>query len=182
MSNNSTFNTIIGVAGLLSIGYGIAMHTKLSKISKRLDKGIDDLADNMEIDIPEEMVKKAVDRAVSTATKNAADRAVGDVVSEIRRDIQREVANAVEKEYQTVKDKVLGEITVAASKIDEAKVRRDVELAATKAALDKFDINLDHILKKFSDDWDNTAKIYGAIKNMVTPTTRSPGEFVVKIG
>ena len=183
MSNNSTFTTILGVAGLLGLGYGIAMHTRLSKISKRLDKGIDDLADNMEIDIPEEMVKKAIDKAVATATRNAADRAANEAVNEVRRDIQREVANAVEKEYQSVKDKVLAEITVAASKIDEAKVRHDVEQAAMKAALDKFDVNLDGILKKFSDDWDNTAKIYGAIKNMVTPTTtRAPGEFVVKLG
>ena len=183
-NNNSTLNTIIGIAGLLGIGYGIAMHTKLSKISKRLDKSIDDLADNMEIDIPEEMVSKAIDKAVATAAKNAADRAANEAVNEVRRDIRSTVSNAVENEYQSIKDKVLSETTVAASKIDVAKVRADVEQAAKKAALEKFDVNLDGVLQKFSDDWDNTAKIYGAIKNMVTPTTttRAPGEFVFKLG
>lgn len=182
-NNNSTFNTFIAVAGLLGIGYGIAMYTKLSKISKRLDKSIDDLADDMEIDIPEELVKKAIDKSVDASAKNAADRAANEALGEIRRDIRNAVFTAVENEYQSIKDRVLAETTVAASKIDVAKVRRDVERAATKMATDKFEANLDPILQKFNDDLDNTAKIYSAIKGMMTPaTTRAPGEVVLKIG
>ena len=180
-NNNSTFTTFIAVAGLVGIGYGIAMHTKVSKIAKRLDKSIDDLADDLEIDIPDELVKKAIDKAVSTAAKNAADNAANEAVKELRRDIHTTVANAVEGEYQIVKDKVLAEVTVAASKIDEAKVRAEVERAATKMVTDKFDVNLDHILHRFEDNLDNAAKIYTTVKNMTTPT-RAPGEFVFKIG
>lgn len=181
-TNTSIINTIIGVAGLFGLGYGLAMHTKLAKVSERLECSIDDLADNMEIDIPEELVNKAVEKAVATAVKTAVDKATSEAVNEVRRDIRREVANAVEKEYDSIKDNVLKEITVAASKIDTAKVRRDVEEAAKKMALDKFDANLEGVLEKFSSDWDNTAKIYSAIKNMVTPAPSSNREFVVRVG
>lgn len=183
-NNNSIITTIIGVAGLVGLGYGFAMHTKLSKVSERLDRSIDSLADDMEIDIPEELVNKAVEKAVASAVKTAVDKATNEAVNEVRRDIRREVANAVEKEYDSVKDNVLKEVTVAASKIDVVKVRKDVEEAAKKMALEKFDANLEGILEKFSSDWDNTAKIYSAIKNMVAPTPApsSNREFVVRVG
>lgn len=51
-------------------------------------------------------------------------------------------------------------------------------------ALEKFDANLEDVIKKFSDDWDNTAKIYSAIKNVVAPAPASISgrEFVVRVG
>ena len=186
MSNNSTINAIIGIAGLLGIGYGIAMHTKLSKISNRLDKSIDDLADNMEIDIPEEMVNRAVEKAVSHAAKTAVEKATTQAIAELKRDIQREVSIAVEKEYSSIKDNVLKEATLSASKIDVARVRRDIEAAAKKMALDKFDYNLDDILQKFNCDLDNTAKIYQAIRTMMVPnsgtSSNNTKEVILRVG
>lgn len=185
LTNNSTLNTIITVAGLVGIGYGLAMHNKLAKVSERLDRSIDSLADNMEIDIPEEMVNKAVEKAVAMAAKNAASIAANNAVAEVKRDIRNKVSDAVEKEYESIRDKVLSAATVSASKIDVDRVRRNVEAAATKAALDKFDVNLEGILKKFNDDLDNTAKVYSAIKNIMNPvnaTTPTPKEYVFRVG
>lgn len=186
-TNNSTLNTIITVAGLIGIGYGLAMHNKLAKVSERLDRSIDSLADSMEIDIPEEMVNKAIDKAVAIAAKNAATTAANNAIAEVKRDIRNKVSDAVEKEYDTIKDKVLSAATVSASKIDVDRVRRDVEAAATKAAIDKFDVNLDDITKKFMSDLDNTLKISTAVRNALYPAaTTNPNpntrEYVIKVG
>ena len=186
-SNNSIISTLIGAAGLIGLGYGLAMHTKIAKVSERLDQSIDSLADNMEIDIPDELINKAVDKAVSAAAKNAVSIATNNAVAEVKHDIRVKVSAAVEKEYESIKDNVLKEIIVATSKIDESRVRREVEKAAKEAALKKFDDNLDDILEKFNGDLDNTAKIYSAIKNVLntsTPAqvTPSPKEYVFRVG
>lgn len=187
-TNNSTFNTIIGILGIAGLSYGLAMRTKMAKVSERLDRSIDSLAGDMEIDIPEEMVNKAIERAVATAAKNAATTAVNNALGEIKRDIHSKVSTAVENEYYAIKDKVLAEATVAASKINVDRVRRDVEKAAEKMALEKFDANLDGIVKKFTDNLDNSAKIYSAIQSVLNPATATPTpvntgrEFVVRVG
>ena len=68
MTKNDIFATLLGIAGLVGIGYAIGTHTKMARISERLDRSINDLADNMEIDIPE----KLIDKAVEEAAKNEA--------------------------------------------------------------------------------------------------------------
>lgn len=183
----SIFNTIVGIAGLIGIGYGIATHNKMSKISERLDKTIDSLADDMEIDISDGLINKAVDKAVANAAKNAVSIATNNAMTEIKRDIHSKVSAAVEREYDSIKDKVLSEATVSASKIDVNRVRKDVEAAAKKAAMDKFDTNLDSILEKFRGDLDNAAKFYTAINNIMNPATiapvqPAPKEYIIRVG
>ena len=51
--SNEIINILFGLAGLVGIGYAIGTHTKLAKVSERLDRSIDEIADNMEFDIPE---------------------------------------------------------------------------------------------------------------------------------
>lgn len=183
MSNNNTiFATIIGVAGIFGLGYGFAMHTKMGKISERLDRAVDEIADDMEIDIPEDIVQKAVNKAVASEVKKAVEKAANEAVNEVRRDIRREVADAVNKEYESIKDNVLKEITVAASKIDANRVRKDVEEAAKKMALEKFDANLENILEKFNNDLDNTAKVYSTIKSMMSSNVSPAKEYVFRVG
>lgn len=179
--SKDTFIATLGCAiGLVGAGWAIAMHTKLAKISERLDKSIDDLANDMSIDIPEELVNQAVEKAVAAEAKSAVAKATNDALSELKRDIHKTVSAAVDKEYASIKDVVLKEATDSAAKIDVTKVRKDVEKAAEKAALDKFDDNLDEILRKFNDNLNNTSKIYSTIAHsMVKNNDR---EFVFRVG
>lgn len=170
---------VIGALGLVGIGYGIAMHTKLAKVSERLDKGIDDLANNTEIDIPEELINKAVEKAAVMEAKKAVEKATSDALAELKHDIHTNVAAAVDKEYEAIKDTVLKEVTEAAAKIDTAKVRRDIEKSAYNNAMSKFNDNLDDILGKFNDNLSNVSKIYSS---MASAATRNPDkEFVFKL-
>lgn len=179
--NNEIINTLIGIAGVVAIGYAIGTHTKLAKVSERLDKSIDLLADDMEIDISEDLVNKAVEKAVQAEAKRAVELATRESITTLKREIHSQVLTAVNTEYDNLKDSVLKEITTEAAKIDASRVRRDVEKAAKEAALKKFDDNLDDILEKFNDSLDNTSRIYSSIREAITKSSDSGKEFVVRI-
>lgn len=181
-TNNEVINILFGIAGLVGVGYAIGTHTKLAKISERLDRGIDELSDNMEIDIPEELINKAIDKAVQVEVRRAVETAANNTVAAMKKDIHAQVKSAIDDEYDTLKDSVLKEITNEAAKIDASRVRRSVEEAAKKAALEKFDDNLDDILEKFNDNLDNTSRIYSSIRDTLTKNTDSNKEFTVRLG
>lgn len=167
----------LGALGVLGIGYGIAMRTKLAQVSKRLDKSIEDLAKNTDIDISEELINQAVEKAAATEAKKAVEKATSEALAELKRDIHTNVSEAVENAYDGIKDEVLKKATEAAAKIDVARVRRDVE----KAAVTKYECNLDDILDKFNDNLSNTAKIYSSIAGAVTRPTETGKEVVFKL-
>lgn len=181
MTKNDLFGILFGVAGLVGIGYAIGTHTKMAKISERLDKSINDLADNMEFDIPEKLIDKAIEEAAKNEARRAVEEATKEVTNRIKNDIHAKVQKEVDKEYDNIKESVLKEITVSASKIDVFKVRKDVVESAKKAALEKFDDNLDDILEKFNKDLDNTSKIYGSIREALTKNSNSSKGFVVRL-
>lgn len=179
--NNEIINILIGIAGVVGIGYAIGTHTKLAKVSERLDKSIDELANDTEIDIPKELVDKAVEKAVQIEAKRAVESATRESIAELKREIHSKVVAAINTEYDCLRDSVLKEITHEAAKIDVSRVRRDVEKAAKEAALKKFDDNLDDILEKFNDNLNNTSRIYSSIREAITKNSDSSKEFVVRI-
>lgn len=181
MTKNDVFSIIFGIAGLVGIGYAIGTHTKMAKISERLDRSINDLADNVEFDIPEKLVDKAIEEAAKNEARRAVEIATRETVEQVKNDIHTKVQREVDKEYDNIKESVLKEIAVSASKIDASKVRKDVEEAAKKTALDKFDDNLDDILEKFNKDLENTSKIYGSIREALTKDSSSSKGFVVRL-
>ena len=181
MAKNDVFSIIFGIAGLVGIGYAIGTHTKMAKISERFDRSSNDLADNVEFDIPEKLVDKAIEEAAKNEARRAVEVATKDVINQVKNDIHAKVQREVDKEYDSIKESVLKEITVSASKIDVFKVRNDVVESAKKAALEKFDDNLDDILEKFNKDLDNTSKIYGSIREALTKNSSSSKGFMVRL-
>ena len=179
----NTFNkdTIIGAlgfaVGLIGVGYAIATRSKLAKVSERLDASIDKLAGDMEFDIPEEMINKAIEKAAEIEAKKAVKDATAEALGELKKDIQSTVSSAVETEYDNIKDIVLKAASESAAKIDVARVRKDVE----KAAINKYECNLDDILEKFSENLNNTSRIYNSIASSMTRTTDSGKELVFKL-
>jgi DNA-binding cell septation regulator SpoVG len=154
-----------GVLGLLGLGYGAAMHTKVAKVSKRLDTTIDDLANNMNVDISEAIVNEAIEKHVAAETKKAVEKATSDAMYELKKDIRNNVSEAVNKEYETIKDTVLAKVTEEASKIDVARVQQSC---------------LDAVLKKYNDGMDNVSKIYNTLAN--TASKLPDKEFTIRLG
>ena len=171
----------IGAIGILGLGYGIAMRTRLAKVSERLDASIDDLASNTNVNIPERIIDEAVERAVTNEAKRVVEKATNEALAELKKDIHRTVSDAVEAEYTNISEAVLKEATDAAAKIDVARVRKDVERAAEKIALQTFEANLGGILDKFNSNLDNTSRIYSSIASSMVRPTDSGKEFVFKV-
>lgn len=174
---------LLGVTfGLVGIGYAWGTHSKLAKISEKLDCSIEELADRTHVDIPDSMIERAVEKAVVDQVKQAVGKATDTVVVDIKKDIRKQVSDAVEEEYSDIKGAVLDELVTAASKIDVKRVRADVEKAAKEQALEKFDNNLDDILENFNDQLKNTSKIYTSIADTMTKYKSNEGGTVLRIG
>lgn len=51
MRKNDIGNILFGIVGLVGIGYAIGTHTRLAKVSDRLDKSVGELANGVDVDI-----------------------------------------------------------------------------------------------------------------------------------
>ena len=174
---NNKFDGIVGLlgvtVGLIGVGYALGTHSKMAKISEKLDMSIEDLASQTPIDIPDSMIERAVEKAVAYEVKQAVGKATDTAVSEIKRDIHKQVSDAVEGEYSNIKSTVLKELTDEAAKIDVKRVRADIETAAKERALEKFDDKLDDIVDVFKEkceDYLDDCKVNLAVINKVYKT------------
>ena len=182
MNKYDGFVGLIGAAlGLLGIGYALGTHSKMAKISDKLDISIEDLSSKTPVDIPETMIERATEKAVALEVKNAVGKATDVVLKEVKRDIHKQVSDAIESEYSDIKDSVLDEVTNEVAKIDVKRVRADVEKAAKEAVLEKLDANMDDILENFNDQLKNTSRIYNSIADSMGKYKPSEGGTVLRI-
>lgn len=183
MNKYDGFVVLLGIGvGLVGVGYALGTHSKMAKISEKLDCSIEDLANKTPVDIPDNMIERAVEKAVAREVKHAVDKTTDRIIVDVKRDIHKQVSDAVEDEYSNMKNSVLEELTKAASKIDVARVRSDVEKAAKEHALEKFDDNLDDIIENFNDQLKSTAKIYTSIADTMGKYKTNEGGTVLRIG
>lgn len=192
---NNKFDGIVGLlgvtVGLIGVGYALGTHSKMAKISEKLDMSIEELAGNTPVDIHDSLIERAVEKAVAYEVKQAVSKAKDAVIVDVKRDIHKQVSDAVESEYSNIKSVVLKEVTDEAAKIDVKRVRADIEEAAKEHVLDKFDDKLDDIVDEFKekvegyveDCKDNLAvvnKVYKTFADAMTPNTSK--ETVLRIG
>lgn len=179
------FDNMVGLfgagLGLLGIGYALGTHSKMAKISDKLDISIEDLASKTPVDIPEHMIERATEKAVALEVKNAVGKATDVVLKEVKRDIHKQVSDAIESEYSDIKESVLDEVTNEVAKIDVKRVRADVEKAAKEAVLEKLDDNMEDILENFNDQLKNTSRIYNSIADTMGKYKSSEGGTVLRI-
>ena len=178
------FDGLVGIVGigvgLVGIGYAVGTHSKMAQISANLDRSIEELANKTPVDIPDSMVERAVEKAVEREVKCAVAKATDAAVKEVRRDIHKQVGDAVEVEYSKIKETVLKEATDEAAKIDVKRIRNDIEEAAKKQALDKFDDNLDKITEEYKGYLSSVSRIGKTFADAVTQSNNR--ETVLRIG
>jgi hypothetical protein len=181
---NNKFDGVVGIlgiaAGLVGVGYALGMRSKMTKIGEKLDRSIDELASNNPVDIPNDMIERAVEKAVSYGVKQAAGKATDAILADIKRDIHKQVSDVVESEYSNIKSTVLEELTTEAAKIDVNRVRSDVERAAKKRALEKFEENLDDITVDYKEYLASVSKIGKTFADAVAQPSHR--ETVLRIG
>lgn len=177
------FVGLVGVAvGLLGVGFAMGTHSKMARISEKLDRSIDELAGDVAVDIPNDLIERAVEKAVAYEVKQAVNKATDKALVDVKRDIHKQVVDAVENEYSNIKDVVLKELTDEAAKIDVKRVREDVERAAKAHAIAEFDSKLDGIAEDFTNQLKNTSKIYTSIAEAMNPYKSNTSGTVLRIG
>ena len=168
------------VVGLVGIGYAVGARSKLNQVSEKLDKSIDDLVHDTKIDIPNVLIERAVEKSVEAKTRIAIETSVSRAMQKAENIIHSSVSSAIESQYTSVKDRVLGEMIKRVSSINEDRLRDDVYNAAKEKAVEKFEANLDDILEKFNSDLENVGKIYKSIANAMTKSEGT--EMTFRIG
>lgn len=183
MNKHDGFVGLLGVTiGLIGVGYAMGAHSKMAKISEKLDCSIEELAGNVPVNIPDSMIERAIEKAVAYEVKQTVGKAKDAVVVDVKRDIHKQVSDAVESEYSNIKDAVLKEITNEAAKIDVKRVRTDAVDKATAHMMDKLDDSMDDILKNFNNQLQNTSRIYNSIADSMTKYKANDGGTVFRIG
>lgn len=164
------FSIVIGlggcIAGLIGIGYAIDTHKKMNDICDRLDVSIDEISKGITVDIPDYMVNKAVEKTVEREVSQAVRHAVNDTMTSVKTDIHNEVETAVRKNYCNIKETVTETIAQRVSMIDMNDLSSTVTKKAEQKIVEKFDDNLDELLKKFNHNLDNMSKVYGTMAAM----------------
>lgn len=170
-----------GAIGLIGIGYALGTHSKMAKISEKLELSIDDLANKTPVDISDSLIERATEQAVAREVKDAVGKVTDAALKDVKRDIHKQVSDAIESEYSDIKGEVLEEVKNEVAKIDVKRVRADVEKAAKEAVLEKLDTNMDDILENFNAQLNSTSRIYNSIADTMGKYRSSEGGTVLRI-
>lgn len=165
---------IIGViVGVVGVAYGAYMACVANKISKKLDKTIDELSNSDDIEITDEMINKAVFKAADDRSSEAMKTATKNIVGIIEQAMLTNVREAVESQYDNISEEITEKVSKEINDLDMDKLRRDIERRASDIAARKFDNNLDNLLDKFNCDLDNVSRIYRSISNTMANTSNT---------
>ena len=152
----------IGV-GTVLIGIGGWVASKVNKMAKKLDLSVKELDAATVQDIQQAMVEDAANNAAETKVGDYVRRARNDIMDTAKAELKSEVSTAVTAAKKDIHDKVAGEISDQAAKIDMDELKKTVRARAEEKVLSKFDGNLQDILDKFSGNLGQIQRIYGSI-------------------
>lgn len=154
---------------------------KLHNLAKKVGMAVEDLAKAEKGDIQQELIEKSVERAARQEVKRYAADAANEALNSIRSEVKAQVKKTVDETFSELKAAVQDEVTSQVANIDHRALQKDVTEQAKKKILEKFDGNLDDILKDFSDNLDRVKKIYTSISD--TLSERDTGkEIRFKVG
>lgn len=158
----------VGIGSVAAVGAAGYLGRKLHNLTKKVGKTVDDLAKAEEKDIQDELVELSVRKAAERKVDRYAREAASQALAEVRSEVKNQVKNAVSAAFDDVKTSVEKEISSQVSAIDHHALKKDVTEQAKKMILEKFDGNLDDILKDFSDNLDRVKKIYSSISDTLS--------------
>lgn len=161
---------VFGAAGMI---FGAYSAYKAHKMNERLNGVLDDISDNIDVDISDEIIAEATEKAVSKAADHAAQIAVASVKKEFEDDIKVYVQRAVAEQKGSMHTKIEEEITKRIGYIDISDAKKEVIAAAKSEAAERFQSDLDAILKNHNDELKNIQTIYSSIANSMKGSVNS---------
>lgn len=163
---------LIGIGGLavgvVSLYVSYYTRDKVEKVCKNLDTTIDKMSKTVDVEIPERIIRcsltKAMEREVATVARFSAQEAR----RSIEKDIHKQVSDIVDETSSDIRKKITDELAHQVSNINVSRLKDDVREKASKKILDRFDGELDDIVKSYTDNLNNVSKIYRSIAESVT--------------
>lgn len=159
------FGVAFGTALAAGLGIDIYEHRK---VAKKVGLSVDELSKVSKDSIKEALVERAVECAAERSVETYIQRVKNDVMAEARDKIGVEVKKAVEASEAVTQKEVLDKISLEASKIDMAELKKSARDKAEEKILEKFDGNLEDLLQKFNENLSNVQKIYGGIADAIS--------------
>jgi len=177
--NNTEKLGIVGIIiGAASIGYSYYIHRKVDKTNDIIEKSVDEISKNMNITVSDEMINRALDKAVNKEVIKAVNTVSYDITENMRRDIRGQVKTAVADSYTNIRESVSKEVSRNVATLDMELLKKQVREDAKKAVLDKFDDNLDSLLKDFNQNLNNAYNMYS---KMADSMVKSQQETIFRI-
>ena len=96
--------------------------------------------------------------------------------------VKSQMKKTVNDTFDELKKSVEEEISKQVAAIDHKELQKDVREAAKQKILDKFDDNLDDILKDFNDNLSKVKKIYTGISDILQHNPDNGKEIRFKVG
>jgi len=173
------FGVAFGTALAAALGVDIYEHRQITKKVGLATKGLKDASVK---DIQQGIVEQAVKDAAEECVVEHVRRVKNDIMGEAKSQICREVQDAVRAAKAVTEKEVLDRISLEASRIDMADLKKSARDKAEEKILDKFDGNLEDLLSKFNDNLSNVQKIYGGIADAITKTKEKDNGIKFTIG
>ena len=171
MANNNGMIFAVGFVGTMALGaIGFGFYKgfkKLEEIDNRINKTVDDVAKGVEVSVDDAIIREAVDKAVEREVKDKVERACQAAVELVQHDISASVDKAVKEKQEDLEADVEKEIRKQIGEIDISKAKEKVVREASERASEKFDNELNDILRSHKDTLSNVSKIYQSMADTI---------------
>ncbi len=173
----------IGAIALTALIHGLVKGGKIDKVCSKLNTTMDGLADGVKPEIEESIVAQAIERAAEREAKKQVTYFGKAAISKVEADMNEQIRKTVDSCYQdtekAVQDKLNAEVDrvgnagireLKRQAIDDAKDKisdmiEDAMEDILEAGKERFNDELDDILRSYKDKLDDTGKIYEAFAN-----------------
>ena len=169
---------VIAVAAVAVVGAAGYVGRKLTKLTKKIGMSMDELTDATKQDIQDSLIEGAVQKAANHEVSRYAREAASEALRSVRGEVKVQVKKTVEDTFTDLEKAVKDEVTAQVAAIDHKALQKDVTEEAKKKILEKFDGNLDDLLKDFSDNLDRVKKIYTSISDTLSERKSCTGRTI----
>lgn len=149
--------------GCIGIGYGYAQHKKLTSLTSKLDKAIDEISSKTDVEVSQAIIDKAVNKAVIHEVEYQVSRACKEIVGTVRSDMEKRIDEAVKAEKDELASRVKATIEKKVANINIDSLKREVVEKAKVEAANRLDSAMDDILNDFKGNLAQVRRIYESI-------------------
>lgn len=175
--NLETVGKVISVvAAVGGAVVAVISQKQLKETADLIGESVEGLKDLTKDDIQDEVIEAAIRSAAEEKVAIIAGHVYETVKSETLLRTRGKVQEMTETLYASISDEVTKQIASEVAKIDQVKLKKDVEAKAKAMIVSKFDGQLNDLLTEYNRNLENVGKIYQSIANKLdgTPAAAKP--------